>query len=196
MPTDPRVDAYIAAAPAFARPILRWCRERVHAACPDVAESIKWGRPFFSYRGRPLANVSAFTAHASFGFWNRAAAPTGREGEAMGQYGRLTSLNDLPPAEEVEAKVRAAATLIDAGTTRPRTAAPKPDLPVPPALADALAQDDAAAAVFAGFPPSARRDYCEWIGEAKRPETRDRRVTEAIGWIREGKRRNWKYESR
>ncbi len=195
MAMDPRIDAYIDQQADFAQPILIWLRERVHAGCPEVGESIKWGMPFFSHGGRPLANMAAFKAHASFGFWNRDQMTTGKEGEAMGQFGRITSLADLPDSAAMEAQIRSVIALIDAGP-QPRRAikASKPAAEVPPALAEALARDPAAATVFDAFPPSCRREYCEWIADAKRDATRDKRVAEAIEWIRDGKRRNWKYE--
>jgi len=196
MPTDSRIDAYIEKQAEFARPILVWLRERVRAACPEVEESIKWSMPAFSYNGRPLANMAAFKAHATFGFWYRHELGTGREGEAMGQYGRIETLADLPDAATLEAMVRQAMALIDSDIKPQRAKpAPKPEAEVPPELAEALADDDAAAAAFNGFPPSCRREYCEWIAEAKRPETKAKRVAEAVGWMREGKRRNWKYEN-
>ena len=195
MSTDPRIDAYIAKQADFARPILTWLRARMHAACPDVEETIKWSHPFFTRNGKPLANMAAFKAHAGFGFWDRA-DETGKEGEAMGQLGRITSLDDLPGAAEVEALVKAAVARMDAGVKPPRaTKGPKPELEVPAELVEALAGDAAASATFDAFPPSCRREYCEWIAEAKRPETKAKRVVEAVGWMREGKRRNWKYEN-
>lgn len=196
MPFDPRVDAYIESRAEFARPILAWLRARVHAAVPEVEEGIKWSMPFFSYKGRPLANMAGFKAHASFGFWNRQALATGREGQAMGQFGRIESLADLPAEAELEARIREAATLLDTGAKPARPArAPRAEAEVPPDLAEALAQDATASATFTGFPPSCRREYCEWIADAKRPETRARRVAEAVAWMREGKKRNWKYEN-
>lgn len=196
MPRDSRVDTYISGRAEFAQPILAWLRERVHAACPEAEESIKWSMPAFSYKGKPVANMAAFKEHASFGFWDRQASATGKEGEAMGQFGRLRSLDDLPAAEVFEAKVREAADRIDAGQKPVRAnSAPKPEAEVPPDLAEALAGDAKAAATFEGFPPSCRREYCEWIAEAKRPETRAKRIEQAVEWMREGKRRNWKYEN-
>lgn len=200
MPTDPnvdpRIDAYIERQADFAKPILTRLRARVHDACPEVEETIKWSMPFFTYRGRPLANMAAFKAHAAFGFWDRQALATGQEGDAMGQFGRLTSIDDLPDDAVLDARLYEAVTLIDSGE-RPRRAArpPKPEAEVPASLAEALARDDVAAATFNAFPPSCRRDYCEWVTEAKRPETRDKRVAETIALLREGKKRNWKYES-
>jgi uncharacterized protein YdeI (YjbR/CyaY-like superfamily) len=196
MPTDPRIDAYIEKQADFAKPILRHIRARMHAALPDVVETVKWSRPFFDYKGSPLAIMSGFKAHASFGFWRRDALATGQEGEAMGQFGRLTSVADLPGDAELDALIREAAALVDAGEGAiKRKAKPaKPQLEVPPELAEALAGDAAASATFDGFPPSCRREYSEWIVEAKRPETKAKRVADAIGMLREGKRRNWKYE--
>jgi uncharacterized protein YdeI (YjbR/CyaY-like superfamily) len=196
MPRDMRVDTYIAGRAEFARPILTWLRERVHFACPEAEETIKWSRPFFEYKGKPLAGMAAFKEHASFGFWNGEGLVEGKESEAMGQYGRIVTLDDLPDAAALEAKVREAATRIDDGALPKRAAkAPKPEAEVPPELAEALAGDPAAAVTFEGFPPGCRREYCEWIAEAKRPDTKAKRVAEAVAWLREGKRRNWKYET-
>lgn len=194
MPRNPRIDAYIEQQADFARPILCWLRDRVHAGCPDVEEGIRWSRPAFSHVGHPLAHMAAFKSHASLDFWSRDAMEAGRKTEAM--FSRITALADLPDAAEMEALVREAAALIEAGPL-PRRAAlkPKPEAQIPPALAEALARDPEAAGLFGAFPPGARRDYCDWIAEAKRDATRDKRIAEAVGWMREGKRRNWKYES-
>jgi uncharacterized protein YdeI (YjbR/CyaY-like superfamily) len=195
MASDPKVDSYIASRGEFARPILEWIRARFHAAVPEVEETIKWSHPFFMLGGRPFANMAAFKAHVSFGFWNRRDNETGKEGEAMGQFGRIESLADLPGAAEVERLIReAAAVLGEAKPARPR-AALKGEAEVPPELAEALAGDDVARAAFDAFPPGCRREYCEWIADAKRAETKAKRVGEAVAWMREGKRRNWKYEN-
>ena len=196
MPRDTRVDTYIAGRAEFARPLLTWLRERVHAACPDAEETIKWARPFFDYKGKPLAGMAAFKEHASFGFWNGEGLVEGKEGEGMGQYGQLATLDDLPQAAAFEAKVREAAERIDSGRLPKRAAKEgKPEAEVPADLAEALAGDPVAAATFEGFTPSCRREYCEWIAEAKRPETKAKRVAETVAWLRQGKRRNWKYET-
>lgn len=198
MSIDPRIDAYIAARADFARPILAHLRARVHATCPDVVETIKWGMPSFSYRGRPLASMAAFKSHAAFGFWDRQALATGREGDGMGQYGRIATRADLPPDEAIETGIREAMALIDAGA-RPTRARPviRPEAQIPPALAAALARYPGAEAIFRDrFAPSHRREYCEWVAAAKREETRERRAEQAAQWIHNGKQRNWKYESR
>lgn len=196
MSHDPRVDAYIAARAGFAQPILTEIRARLHAAA-ELTETIKWSMPFFEYRGHVFANMAAFKAHASFGFWRRDALPTGQEGDAMGQFGRLTTVDDLPDRATFADLVRAAIAVADAGPAKvkPADRPAKPPLGIPAELAAAMAGDTLAAATFAAFPPSCQREYCEWIGRAKRQETRDRRTAEAIAWLREGKRRHWKYEN-
>lgn len=191
--TDPRIDAYIAKAPDYARPMLTELRAAIHAACPTVSEAIKWGRPAFLYKGQIMFGMSAFKAHAGFGFWQEVSYADG-ERDA---FDRATGMADLPSRARLATLTAEAMALIDAGKGKlvRERGAPKPEADVPPALAAALAADDRAAATFNAFPPSSRRDYCEWIAEAKRDETRERRVAQAIEWLREGKRRNWKYEN-
>lgn len=192
--TDPRIDAYIAAAAPFAQPILVWFRARVNAACPDAVETIKWRMPFFIYRDKPLANMAAFKAHARFGFWDRDGA--GGEDDKIGRFGQIESLADLPEAGVIEAMVREGVARIDGGAKTVRAGkGGKSEIAIPPELVEALAGDSAASATFEAFPPSCRREYAEWIAEAKRPETKAKRVADAIEWLREGKRRNWKYEN-
>jgi uncharacterized protein YdeI (YjbR/CyaY-like superfamily) len=193
MPRDPRIDDYIARQAAFAQPILTHLREAIHAACPEAEEAIKWSMPAFLYKGKPLAGMAAFKEHATLNFWRGAELVERRPG-AMGQFGRLTAIADLPSPEELEALIRQAMALTDAGTRPARPKSAKPE-PAPPAdLLDALAGNDVARGTFAGFPPSCRREYIEWVVEAKRPETRARRIAQAVEWLAEGKKRNWKYE--
>jgi uncharacterized protein YdeI (YjbR/CyaY-like superfamily) len=196
MSRDPRIDAYIARQADFARPILEHLRRLVHDAAPEAEETIKWGMPFFTLKGRPLANMAAFKAHASFGFWKagEVIGPTGSEREAMGQFGRLASIADLPPEDELKGLIRRAAEVAAEGPKPRERKAPKPELPVPAELRAALDAEPRAAATFDGFPPGCRREYVEWVSEAKRPETRAKRVAQAVEWMAEGKRRNWKYE--
>jgi hypothetical protein len=194
--TDPRIDAYIAKSAEFARPILTHLRAVVHEGCPDVQETMKWSMPFFDYHG-PLCNMSAFKAHVGFGFWKGALVVgrgAGDDERAMGQFGRITSLKDLPPKKELVALVKKAAKLNDEGVKVPRKPAKRAELPVPAELAAALAKNRKARAIFDAFPPSHRREYNDWVGEAKREETRAARAAQAIEWIAEGKSRNWKYQ--
>lgn len=196
MPRDPRVDAYIASKADFAKPILDHLRNLIHARVPSVEEGIKWSMPFFSYGGRPLANMAAFKAHAAFGFWNRQELPTGKEGEAMGQLGRLTDRASMPPDAVIVKMIDDAVAMIDAGVKPKRAVrAPKPEAEVPAMLAEALAGDAAATANWDAFSPSCRREYCEWVADAKRDETRAKRVATTIAQAREGKKLNWKYEN-
>ena len=190
---DPRIDAYIAKSAEFARPILAHLRELVHTACPDVEETIKWGMPHFMHHGM-LAGMAAFKAHATFGLWRgKELVPDGDE-SAMGQFGCLTSVRDLPAKRTLVALLKKAAALNEAGAPRPRRVVAKKPPPVPsPAFAAALKKHREAARRYAAFPPGQQREYVEWIDEAKREDTRARRIAQAIEWIAEGKARNWKY---
>lgn len=196
MARDPRIDAYIERAAPFAQPILTQVRELVHEACPDVEETIKWGMPTFVHAGGILCGMAAFKQHASFGFWKHAlVVGEGEPRDGMGSYGKLASLKDLPPKKTLLAHVRKAMTLNEDGVKpRSRKAAPKPPPETPADLAAALGKNREAKATFDAFPPSCKRDYIEWIVEAKREETRAKRLAQAVEWMAEGKRRNWKYE--
>lgn len=194
---DPRVDAYIAKSADFAKPILTHLREIVHAACPECEETLKWGSPHFMYKGM-LCGMASFKAHCAFGFWKGSlVVDTGRSLEAMGHFGRITKVSDLPPKSVIARYVKQAMRLNDEGVPSPARAKPKrPKKPIPmqPDLTAALKQNRKAAATFEGFTPSHRREYLEWITEAKTAETRQRRVAQAVEWMAEGKARNWKYQ--
>jgi len=201
---DPRVDAYIEKAAPFAQPILTHLRKLMHQACPRAAESIKWSMPFFLQQGIVLANMAAFKQHCAFGFWGsqmkKALEKDGlRSSKAMGALGRITTLKDLPDDKSLLAYMRQAAELVDSGERtksidRPKKSAPKP-VHVPAELAVALKKNKAASKAFAAFPPGHRREYADWIAEAKRPETKQKRVAQAVTWIAQGKSRNWKYQN-
>jgi uncharacterized protein YdeI (YjbR/CyaY-like superfamily) len=197
MSSDPRIDAYIARQADFARPILEHLRAAVHAACPEAEETLKWSMPHFLYKGQLLAGMAAFKAHATFGFWRakEVLGETGAERDAMGQFGRLTSVADLPPDDVLGALIRQAVAVTDAGPrpSRPK-APPKAELSASAELETALYANPAARATFDAFPPGCRREYIEWVVEAKRPETRDKRIAQAVEWMAEGKKRHWKYE--
>lgn len=160
MSRDERIDAYITRQADFARPILEHLRELAHGACPDCEEAIKWGMPAFLYKGKQLAGMAAFKAHATFSFWERAALMNEEERRngAMGQFGRLTSVADLPPPERLAEMIRAAMAAIDAGAKTPRATKPKPELAMPDDLAAALAAAPAARATYDAFPPGFRRE--------------------------------------
>ncbi len=196
MSRDPRVDAYIARAQPFAQPILEHIRERVHAAVPEVEETLKWSAPSFTLRGKILLMMAAFKAHAVANFW-RGQELRGQQAkaDAMGQFGKLTSVEDLPPDKELEALIRKAAELT-ASAPAPRKAkhAPKPPPELHPEFAAALKAAPKAKATLDGFPPSAQRDYLEWVAEAKQDSTRAKRIATSVEWLSEGKRRHWKYQ--
>lgn len=200
------VDAYIAKSAPFAQPILTHIRELMHKALPDVEEAIKWSMPFFLYRGIILGNMAAFKEHCSFGLWNEDVQEVVKEGVekrggGMGSFGKLTTVKDLPSSSKLKPLILEAARKIEAGERTKnwagRTKKDKPAKPVevPEALAAALKKSKTAARNFEAMSPSCRREYAEWIAEAKREETREKRVTTAMEWISEGKQRNWKYQN-
>lgn len=201
-PRDPRIDAFIAKSADFAKPILTRLRAAVHEACPQATETIKWGMPHFEHAGAILCMMAAFKQHCAFGFWHQgmekiAGPHRASPEEAMGSLGRITRLEDLPSDAVLKRLVRAAAKLNESGAparpSRPKGSAK--ELPVPADLAAALKKNAAAAKTFAAFPPGKRKDYIEWITEAKREATRTSRLATAVLWIAEGKARNWKYEN-
>ena len=198
---DPRIDAYIAKSAAFAQPILKHLRELVHQACPTATETIKWSMPHFEHAGALLCGMAAFKAHCTFGFWHQGmekviGAPA--EASAMGSFGRITSLADLPDDRTLRRYVQAAAKLNESGVPgrpRPASRTPKKEPAVPAELAAALKKNKAAAATFENFSPSHRKEYIEWIVEAKRDETRQKRLAATIEQLTAGKSRHWKYQA-
>lgn len=203
MARDSRIDAYIERAAPFAQPILQHVRELVHEACPGVEETMKWSMPTFMHAGGILCGMAAFKQHASFGYWKHALVvgegghADGKPRDGMGSYGKMTSLKDLPPKKMLLAHIRKAMKLNEDGVKAPATrkSAPKPPPEAPLDLVAALQGNKAAKAAYDAFPPGCKREYVEWIVEAKREETRARRLAQAVEWMAEGKRRNWKYEN-
>jgi len=200
--TDPRVDAYIASAATFARPILRHLRKLVREEVPEAQETIKWRTPTFVLDGHIFCGIAAFKAHCAFMFWHKGmeevlgpvaeSAPT-----AYGNLGRVTTLDELPSEKRMRTYLRKAAALHASGApARPREKKkPSPPAKVPNDLTAGMKKNRAAAATFAKLPPSGKREYVEWITQAKRDETRQKRVATALEWLAEGKSRNWKYEN-
>jgi uncharacterized protein YdeI (YjbR/CyaY-like superfamily) len=199
MPTkDARVDAYIDRSADFAKPILKHIRKIVHKACPDVTETMKWSFPHFDYKGM-LCSMAAFKQHCAFGFWKqslleKSAFPA--EKTAMGSFGRLESKVDLPADEVLIKLIKQAVELNDQGVkvAKKKPTTDKKDLVVPDYLTAALKKNKAAQKTFDGFPYSSRKEYVEWLTEAKTDATREKRLATTIEWLAEGKRRNWKYE--
>ena len=192
---DPRIDGYIAKSADFAKPILVHLREVVHAACPEVEEAWKWSSPHFQYRGM-LCHMAAFQQHCAFGFWKGSLVVDGKgAAEARGQFGRLTGSDDLPPRKTLIGYIKKAMQLNEKGVKRPARARARVQeaLAVPTDLKAALQSNKAARATFDRFTPSHRREYVEWITEARTLETRTKRLETAVEWMAEGKPRNWKY---
>jgi hypothetical protein len=192
MTRDARVDAYIENAAEFAQPILRYIRELMHATCPDIEEDIKWRAPAFMYHGL-IGGMAAFKTRAGFGLWKASLIVPDITDKGMGGW-NLQSISDLPPKKTLVGYIKKAMALNEGGVSTPRTPRASAKSPrVPADLSAALRRSAKAKAAFDGLSPSHRREYVEWIVEAKRPETRQRRIATAIAWIAEGKPRNWKY---
>lgn len=194
---NPKVDAYIAKARPFAQPILEHLRELMHRGCPDLEETIKWSMPFFTYKSTILGNMAGFKDHCSFGFWDKGMGSELRIG-GNGPLRHIGSLKDLPPDKQMLQWIRQTAQRVDDGEYQSPMAAKsrksKPEAEVPAELAAALKRNKKAALSFAAFSPSCQREYATWIAEAKREETRTKRVATAVEWITDGKQRNWKYQ--
>lgn len=204
---NPKVDAYIEKAQPFAQPILNHLRDLAHKGCLDVAETIKWGMPFFEHRGEILCCMAAFKKHCRFGFWGKEIRVVLREAKVAGMdksgwFDRVTRVEDLPTDKQLIEFVRQAALLIESGNqTSPmsgrnkKAKAKNSSVTMTREFSAALKKSKKAATVFSAFSPSCKREYIEWIADAKRPETRDKRIATAIEWISQGKQRNWKYQN-
>lgn len=197
MNRDPRIDAYIARAAPFARPILEKVRERIHSAAPEAEETIKWSAPGFTVDGKILLMMAAFKQHAALNFWRGQELGDGQpKAGAMGQFGRLMSIGDLPSDKELDSLIREAAALAKTAPAPRKTKhAPKPAPDLHPEFAAALARTPKAKATLDSFSPSAQREYLEWVSEAKQDSTRAKRIATAVEWLSEGKKRNWRYET-
>ncbi len=197
---DPRIDSYIAKSADFAKPVLKHIRKLVHAACPEVEETMKWSCPHFVHKGM-LCSMAAFKQHCSFGFWKSALIlgkgqrSGNNQNEGMGQFGRIGAISDLPKDNVLIGYIKEAVRLNETGTRlhpRPKSKERK-ELIVPAELMAALGANKKALTAFENFSYSHKKEYVEWIAEAKREETRKKRVATAIEWIAEGKSRHWKY---
>lgn len=197
---DRRVDEYISKSTDFAKPILIHLRQLVHKTCPDVQETIKWGFPHFDYKG-PMCHMASFKQHCVFGFWkavlmkDKSLMENARSETAMGHLGKLTSLNDLPSDKKLIANIKEAMKLNEGGVKISSVKKPiaKKEIKVPDDFVSVLRKNKKALATFESFSPSHKREYLEWITEAKRDETRNNRIKLAIEWMAEGKPKNWKY---
>ena len=195
---DPRVDAYIERSADFAKPILSHIRKLIHKASPKVSETVKWSMPAFEYKGL-VCNLAAFKQHCAFGFWKQSllekdAFPA--EKTAMGSFGRITSKKDLPPDDVIIKLVQQAVELNENGVkVDKKKPVVKKEIVVPDYLTAALKKNKAAQKTFEDFPYSCKKEYVDWLTEAKTDATRDKRLATTLEWLAEGKRRNWKNEN-
>lgn len=200
--SDPRIDAYIEKAQPFAQPILKHLRQLVHKACPPVEETMKWSFPHFDYKGEMMCSMASFKQHAVFGFWKAALMQdpvlkeTAASEVAMGHLGKITSLKDLPPDKQIIAWIKEAMDLNDRGVKVEKKPVVKKEVAIPAFITAALQKNKAAWKVWDAFAPSHRKEYVQWITEAKTEATRDKRLQQTIEWVAEGKGRNWKYEKK
>lgn len=196
------VDQYILKAQPFAQPVLNYFRELVHAVCPDVEEKMKWSFPHFDYKGSSMCSMAAFKQHCAVGFWKASLidpklVDKAKTEEAMGHFGKITSVKDLPSDKKLTAYIKAAMKLNEAGIV---VSKPKPDpkakknLVVPKDLLAALNKKLKAKSVWDDFAYSHKKEYIQWIEEAKTEATRNKRILTTVEWVAEGKGRNWKYE--
>jgi uncharacterized protein YdeI (YjbR/CyaY-like superfamily) len=197
MPTlDPRVDAYIERSADFAKPILTHIRKLVHKACPHISETMKWSFPHFDHKGT-VCSMASFKQHCAFGFWKQSlleqdAFPA--EKTAMGSFGRITSVKDLPPDKVMISLIHQAVELNEKGIKVKKKPVEKKEVVVPDDLKIALSKNKAAKAAFEKFSSSHKREYVMWLEEAKSEPTRNKRLATTVEWLSEGKSRNWKYQ--
>jgi len=199
--TDLRIDAYIKKSADFAKPVLKHLRELVHKACPEIEENIKWGMPYFEYKRSLVCSMASFKQHCAFGFWKASIMKDPEDilqlvgKTAMGHMDRIESLKDLPSDKIIITYIKEAAKLNEDDIKLPPKKKPanKKELIVPDVLTSALQKNKKARTTFEAFSYSNKKDYVEWITEAKTDATRESRLETAIEWISEGKIRNWKY---
>ncbi|MEP7077156.1 MAG: YdeI/OmpD-associated family protein [Acidobacteriota bacterium] len=197
--TDARVDVYIDRSADFAKPILTHIRELVHKACPDVVETMKWSFPHFDYKDMMMCSMASFKRHCALNFWKQSLLESDTfhaEKTAMGSFGRILSVKDLPADKTFIKLIKDAMKLNDLGITVKKApiSKEKREVAIPEVLVSALDANPKAAETFSNFPYSCKKEYVEWIIEAKTDATRDKRIATTVEWLGEGKRRNWKYE--
>jgi len=195
---DARVDAYILKAPEFAQPILERIRASFHAGCPDLKENIKWGVPAFERNGL-LGGMAFFKAHVSYGFWRSGEMEDplgwlGKERKASFMSLKVASVKELPTKAALTKYVKEARRVDQEvpknAPKKSKSAAPK----APAVMTKAIGQNKQAAAFWKGLTPGYRKEYVEWVTEAKREATQEKRLAQTVEWLAEGKTKNWKYK--
>lgn len=199
--SDSRVDSYINQSADFAKPILNYLRKIIHNTCPEAEETIKWSFPHFIYKNEILCSMAAFKHHCAFVFWkaalmkDKSLMENAKSESAMGHLGKITSLKDLPSEKKLVLLIKEAMKLNERGIkVSKKNKSIRKEIKIPRDFQSAISKNKKAKSVFDNFPPSHKREYIEWITEAKRDETRKKRIKQSVEWISEGKHRNWKYE--
>ena len=199
---DKRVDAYIEKSAEFAKPILTHLRALIHKASPEITETIKWSFPVFAFKGT-VCHFASFKQHCAFGFWKGSLLPDPEKilednrDSAMSQFGRITSLKDLPSDEVLIQYIRNAVLLNETGVKLPaKKKTTVADVKVPTYFNEQLSKNPLAQSTFEAFSNSHKKEYLEWLAEAKTETTRQKRMETALEWLSEGKSRNWKYKKK
>ncbi|NML71361.1 hypothetical protein HHL23_16350 [Chryseobacterium sp. RP-3-3] len=199
---SPKIDTYIEKSQDFAKPVLHYIREIIHEFCPDAEETMKWSFPHFMYQGKILCAMASFKQHCTFGFWLEKEMKTmqeitsGIEKNAMFSLGKITKIEDLPPRIQLKKAIKEAMELIDMGVTMKKAPPTKTETEIPDYFQNALNKNKKALEIFGKGSPSFRKEYINWITEAKTEATRNKRMEQSLEWIAEGKSRNWKYEKK
>ena len=197
---DKRVDAYVMKSADFAVPILNHLRELVHTGCPEVEETMKWSFPHFDYKG-VMCSLASFKHHCAFGFWkaslmkDKSLMENAKSQTSMGHLGKITSIKDLPSDKKMIAYIKEAMKLNELGAKVKKPKMARKEIPAPAYFLAGLNKNKKAKTEYEALSPSHKREYLEWIVEAKREETRTKRVHTTIKWLAEGKARNWKYKT-
>ncbi len=124
--------------------------------------------------------MAAFKQHCTFGFWLASLMTDPYkllavgEKASMGHFGRINKVADLPSEKVLIAYIKEAMALNEKGAKIPRKekAAATKEIEVPAYFLDALKQNEAAFSTFEKFSPSHKKEYLEWITEAKTEATR------------------------
>ncbi|KAF2080744.1 YdeI/OmpD-associated family protein [Flavobacterium sharifuzzamanii] len=193
------VTAYIAKMADFAKPILNHLREVIFSACPEAEENIKWGTPHYSYKGDHLVMMGGFKQHCSFSLYKAELMKDAeiqasvKAGKKFGYMDKIKDLSELPSKEKLTAYIKEAMVFNENGTAKPKPVKEKSTAEVvaPKEFVDALKKDTKATEIFESKSPSFRKNYIIWIADAKTDETRNKRISQSLEWIAEGKDRFW-----
>lgn len=192
-----KVDEYIFKMADFAKPILTHLRQIIFETCPDVEEDIKWGIPHYGYKGDHLVMMAGFKQHCSFSLYkaelmkDKMIQESVKAGKKFGYMDKVKDLSELPNKKVLTAYIKEAMELNSSGISKPKVVKEKVEVVAPKEFIEALEQDKIAFSVYESKSPSFRKNYIIWIADVKTDETRQKRITQSLEWIREGKDRFW-----